>query len=93
MIIDEDNWPYMNIFLSRIYAVWSKPYTLQLQNLFTLCPLSNVLLRYTVHDLETFKIFTVKPVLRGHAKKDKTKVLKTNGSSMHVESLAVGLEN
>ena len=31
---------------------------------------------------------TVKPVLRGHLKKDKTKVLKTNGSLMKVESIA-----
>ena len=31
---------------------------------------------------------TVKPVLSGHSKKDKTKVLKTNGSLMKVESIA-----
>ena len=31
---------------------------------------------------------TVKPVLRGHSKIDKTKVLKTNGSLMKVESIA-----
>ena len=30
----------------------------------------------------------VKPVLSGHSKIDKTKVLKTNGSSMKVESIA-----
>ena len=31
---------------------------------------------------------TVKPVLSGHSKKDKTKVLKTNGSLMKVENIA-----
>ena len=31
---------------------------------------------------------TVKPVLRGHSKIDKIKVLKTNGSLMKVESIA-----
>ena len=31
---------------------------------------------------------TVKPILRGHSKMDKTKVLKTNGSLMKVESIA-----
>ena len=31
---------------------------------------------------------TVKPVLIGHSKNDKTKVLKTNGSSMNVESIS-----
>ena len=31
---------------------------------------------------------TVKPVLSGHSKLDKTKVLKTNGSLMKVESIA-----
>ena len=30
---------------------------------------------------------TVKPVLSGHSKIDKTKVLKTNGSLMKVESI------
>ena len=33
-------------------------------------------------------IYTVKPVLSGHSKIDKTKVLKTNGSLMKVESIA-----
>ena len=32
--------------------------------------------------------YTVKPVLSGHSKIDKTKVLKTNGSLMKVESIA-----
>ena len=31
---------------------------------------------------------TVKPVLSGHSKLDKTKVLKTNGSLMKVKSIA-----
>ena len=31
---------------------------------------------------------TVKPVLRGHLKKDKTKVLMENGSLMEVKSIA-----
>ena len=31
---------------------------------------------------------TVKPVLSGHSKMDKTKILKTNGSLMKVESIA-----
>ena len=34
------------------------------------------------------KINTVKPVLSGHLKIDKTMVLKTNGSLMKVESIA-----
>ena len=33
-------------------------------------------------------ISTVKPVLSSHSKIDKTKVLKTDGSLMHVESIA-----
>ena len=32
--------------------------------------------------------FTVKPVLRGHSKIDKTKILMTDGSLMKVESIA-----
>ena len=34
-------------------------------------------------------LYTVKPVLSGHSKIDKTKVLKTNGSLMKVESISV----
>ena len=34
------------------------------------------------------KIYTVKPVLKGHSKIDKTKVLKTHGSLMKIESIA-----
>ena len=34
------------------------------------------------------EINTVKPVLSGHSKMDKTKVLKTNGSLMKVKSIA-----
>ena len=39
---------------------------------------------------KTFEIFrsTVKPVLSGHSKIDKTKILKTKGSLMKVESIA-----
>ena len=33
-------------------------------------------------------LYTVKPVLGGHSKTDKTKVLKTNGNLMKVESIA-----
>ena len=33
-------------------------------------------------------IYTVKPVLSGHSKIDKTKVFKKNGSLMKVESIA-----
>ena len=36
---------------------------------------------------------TVKPVLSGHSKIDKTKVLMTNGSLMKVESIAECLEH
>ena len=32
--------------------------------------------------------YTVKPVLNGHSKIDKTKILMTNGSLMKVESIA-----
>ena len=34
------------------------------------------------------QIVSVKPVLRGHSKIDKTKVLKTNDSLMKIESIA-----
>ena len=37
---------------------------------------------------DTHKTHTVKPVLSGHTKIDKTKVLKTNGSLMKFESIA-----
>ena len=33
-------------------------------------------------------VSTVKPVLSGYSKKDKTKILNTNGSLMKVESIA-----
>ena len=33
-------------------------------------------------------LYTVKPVLRGHSKIDKTKILMTNGSLMKVKSIA-----
>ena len=33
-------------------------------------------------------VITVKPVLSGHSKIDKTKVLQTNGSLLKVESIA-----
>ena len=36
---------------------------------------------------EIYNDTTVKPVLNGHSKIDKTKVLKTNGSLMKVESI------
>ena len=35
-----------------------------------------------------FDLFIVKPVLSGHLKTEKTKVLKTNGNLMKVESIA-----
>ena len=35
-----------------------------------------------------YQVSTVKPVLSGHSKIGKTKVLKTNGSLMKVESIA-----
>ena len=35
-------------------------------------------------------LITVKPVLSGHSKKDKTKILMTNGSLMKVKSIAEG---
>ena len=37
--------------------------------------------------------YTVKPVLSGHSQIDKTKILKTNGSLMKVESIAECLEH
>ena len=33
-------------------------------------------------------VYTVKPVLSGHSKIDETRILKTNGSLMQVESIA-----
>ena len=40
------------------------------------------------NSIALINIHTVKPVLSGHSKIDKTKVLKTNGSLMKVESIA-----
>ena len=37
---------------------------------------------------EWSQVYTVKPVLSGHSKIDKTKVLMANGSLMKVESIA-----
>ena len=37
----------------------------------------------------TLVAYTVKPVLNGHSKIDKTNVLMTNGSLMKVESTAI----
>ena len=55
-------------------------------------------IKHTVHSPNTCntkfgihwngRCYTVKPVLSGHSKIDKTKVLKTNGSLMKVESIA-----
>ena len=39
-------------------------------------------------DVYYIKYVTVKPVLSGHSKLDKTKILMTNGSLMKVESIA-----
>ena len=45
-----------------------------------------------VHEAQCLELdyyyITVKPVLRGHSKIDKTKSLMTNGSLMKVESIA-----
>ena len=38
--------------------------------------------------LQIDKVRTIKPVLSGHSKIDKTKVFKTNGRLMQVESIA-----
>ena len=40
------------------------------------------------NDRENFHSYTVKPVLSGHSKIDKTKIITTNGSLMKVESIA-----
>ena len=63
-------------------------------NLNPLCPkfsstIKNEYLKVIIqfHKMEG-QVYTVKPVLRGHSKIDKTKVLKTNGSLMKVESIA-----
>ena len=54
---------------------------------------------YNSSQLKNRMTSTVKPVLSGHSKTDKTKVLKTNGRLMKVESIAecslalIGLEN
>ena len=64
----------------------TRPFDLQKQRSNLLFILSgsmlfvNVIVKKTVH--------TVKPVLSGHSKIDKTKVLKTNGSLMKVKSIA-----
>ena len=38
--------------------------------------------------LDSFNSYTVKPILSSHSKIDKTKVIKTDGSLMEVESIA-----
>ena len=43
--------------------------------------------RYGYNDFD-WLVYTVKPVLSGHSKIDKTKILMTNGSLMKVESMA-----
>ena len=43
---------------------------------------------YWYKHIPTYSVYTVKPVLSSHSKIDKTKVLKTNGSLMKVESFA-----
>ena len=44
---------------------------------------------FSINDIDITKSAnTVKPVLSGHSKIDKTKVLKTNGSLMKVKSIA-----
>ena len=52
--------------------------------------LSPKVLLYLIHLKELFNLsqHTVKPVLSGHLKIDKTKILKKNGSLMKVESIA-----
>ena len=40
------------------------------------------------NDLEDLQLCTVKPVLSGNSKMDKTKALKTDGSLIQVESIA-----
>ena len=40
------------------------------------------------HHLNMLHVCTVKPVLRGHSKIDKIKILMTNGSLIKVESIA-----
>ena len=44
--------------------------------------------KFKVIFLQTLNSCTVDPVLNGHSKIDKTKVLKTNGSLMKVQSIA-----
>ena len=40
------------------------------------------------YSFKIYNVFTIKPVLNGHPKIDKTKLLMTNGSFMKVESIA-----
>ena len=42
----------------------------------------------TVQKIDMYLAYTVKPVLRGHLKIDKTKILMTNSSLMKVKSIA-----
>ena len=44
-------------------------------------------IRHNLYGEHTTSAYTVKPVLSGHSKLDKTNVLKTNGSLMKVESI------
>ena len=50
-------------------------------------PIAQITVNKTVSDF-FLQRYTVKPVLSSHSKIDKTKVLKTNGSLMKVESIA-----
>ena len=49
------------------------------------------MLPFSTPNMSLEDLITVKPVLKGHSKIDKTKVLKPCGSSMQVE--IIGLEN
>ena len=57
---------------------------LEITNLFRIKPLLSEGMSLSYNQIYC----TVKPVLSGHSKIDKTKVLKTNGSLMKVESIA-----
>ena len=79
--------------LKLIYIIFLKEIRLQSaeqEHIHYLCELviaSLMMLNGGPRDRQT-DIYTVKPVLSGHSKKDKTMILMTNGSLMKVESIA-----
>ena len=78
---------YWLVHLWNLHRVWAH-YRLKWLLGWSVCSLRPESLLVTFPSFLVWLSFAVKPVLSGHSKIDKTKVLKTNGSLMKVESIA-----